>query len=397
MAETAADTLDSEALRQATPGCQGLIHFNNAGCALPAAATLEAVIQYLRREAEIGGYEAAEENHTRLQDTYASVARLIGADEAEIALCESASRAWMNVFYSIPLSPGERILTGRSEYASNYVAILQRAKRHGVKIEVIGDDEHGQIDLSELERRLDDDVALVALTHCPTNNGLINPAAQVGRLLRDHRALFLLDACQSVGQLEIDAAEIQCDFLTATGRKYLRAPRGTGFLYIRRRVLNKIEPAAVDMRGAEWARTNDYRLRDDAKRFETWEASHALRLGLKAAVEQALSLGPGAIARRIGALASRLRARLADIGHITVRDKGAQRSGIVAFDSKKWPVAQIYAHCKRNRVNLSVSRANMARLDMERRGLNAVLRASPHVYNTEQEIDDFCLLLRALR
>ena len=389
--------LDIDALRHATPGCERQIHFNNAGCALPATATLEVVMGYLRREAEVGGYEAAEEYQARLQAVYTSVARLLNADNSEIALCESASRAWMNAFYSIPLSPGERILTGRSEYASNYIAMLQRAKRDGVKIEVIDDDEYGQVDLGRLERRLDDDVALVALTHCPSHNGLVNPAAEVGRLLRGRRALFLLDACQSAGQLALDVLDIQCDFLSATGRKYLRAPRGTGFLYVSRRVLNNFEPAAVDMRGAEWARVDDYRLRDDARRFETWEANHALRLGLDAAIRQALAIGMDAIARRIGALAARLRARLAEIGHITPRDKGARRGGIVTFDSTAFTAEQIYAHLRRNRVNLSISRVGMARLDMERRGLGAVLRASPHIYNTEKEIDDFCLLLRDLR
>lgn len=385
--------LDVEQLRRDTPGCAGRIHFNNAGAALPTRATLQEVTTYLQREGEIGGYEAARESHEVIEMTYDSIARLINAKASEIALMESSTRAWDSIFYSLPFEQGTRIITGRSEYASNYIAMMQVARRHGAKIEVIDDDVHGQIDLHRLSAALDDDVLLVALTWCPTNNGLINPAQEVGALLQSHPAYYLLDACQAVGQLPVDVQHLGCDFLTATGRKFLRAPRGTGFLYVRQALCQVIEPAQIDMRAANWSGMNSYELRDDARRFESWEASHALRLGLKCSVDQLHQLGDLAVAGRIRALAETLRQSLGEIAHIQLQDRGRQQSGIVTFTSSRFGTCRLEAMLAESGINVSVAMQKMARLDMEPRGLIASIRASLHVYNTEEEIDRFCRVL----
>ena len=380
-------------LRQDTPGCEERIHFNNAGAALPTRQTLQQVTDFLQREATIGGYEAAREAHETIESTYESIARLINASSSEVALMESSTRAWDSIFYSLPYRAGDRILTGHSEYVSNYVAMMQLSRRYGIKIDVIDDDEHGQIDLQKLSDALDDDVSLVALTWCPTNNGLINPAREVGDLLRSQRAYYLLDACQAVGQLPADVQQLGCDFMTATGRKFLRAPRGTGFLYVRQALCREIEPAQIDMRAARWTEMNKYELRQDARRFETWETSHALRLGLKSAVDQLLQLGDRAVARRIHHLADVLRRSLREIPHIQLKDKGLQQSGIVSFASNRLGTCKLESVLIDAGINVSVSQLKMARLDMEPRGLVATIRASLHIYNTEEEIARFCRVL----
>ncbi|MCW8962802.1 MAG: aminotransferase class V-fold PLP-dependent enzyme [Gammaproteobacteria bacterium] len=385
--------MDVSQLRQMTPGCLRRIHFNNAGASLPTTQTLTKVVDYLQREAEIGGYEAAREANDEIEATYSSIARLINAAPDEIALMESSTRAWDSIFYSIPFQPGERILTGRSEYASNYIAMLQLQRRCGIDIDVIEDDTNGQIDLDQLSRSMSDDVRLVALTQCPTNNGLINPAVEVGQIVKPYRAWYLLDACQAVGQLKVDVKETGCDFLTATGRKFLRAPRGTGFLYVRRELITQIEPSQMDMRAAFWTAMNEYQIRDDARRFETWETSHALRLGLKSAVDQLLALGVEPVSRRIQQLAERLRLQLQSIEHIRLQDKGIQQSGIVTFSSDRFGTCKLESTLMAAGINISVSPLKMARLDMEPRGLIAVIRASVHIYNTEEEIDQFCQAL----
>ena len=388
--------LDVEQLRAVTPGCQQRIHFNNAGAALPTRTTLERVTGYLQREADIGGYEAAREASVEIESVYQSVADLVHATPAAIALMESSTRAWDAIFYSIPFQPGERIVTGRSEYASNYIAMLQVARRHGVHIEVIEDDEHGQIDLDQLSSSLDNTVRLVALTWCPTNNGLINPAREVGEILQAHRAWYLLDACQAVGQLPVDVSELNCDFLTATGRKFLRAPRGTGFLYVRPELYQQIEPSQLDMRAAFWTDINEYELRADARRFETWEASHALRLGLKSAVDQLLELGLPRVTQRIQSLSGLLRQGLEGIDHIRLQDRGKQQSGIVTFSSERYGTCKLESELIATGINISVSPQKMARLDMQPRGLIAVIRASLHIYNTEEEIRQFCDVLSSI-
>src|SRR5260370_38344930 len=137
-------------------------------------------------------------------------------------------------FYSGGFAAGDRILTAQAEYSSNYIAFLQVARRTGAVVDVVPSDEAGELDVEALERMVDRRVKLIAITHVPTNGGLVNPAAAVGRIPRAPRILYLLAACPSLGPKPIDVAAIRCDMLSTTGRKYLRRPRGTALLYVRR-------------------------------------------------------------------------------------------------------------------------------------------------------------------
>ena len=282
--------IDVARARAETPGCAGVAHLNHAGCSLAPQPVLDAQIEWLRAEALTGGYELADDRAEARGATYAEVAALIGAEPAEIAIVENATFAWHQAFWSLGLRPGDRVLTANAEYASGFVPMLQARARLGVRVEVIPDDEHGQVSVEALARMLDDDragpVGLVALTHVPTNGGLVNPAEEVGRLTRAAAVPYLLDACQSVGQMPVDVEAIGCDLLSATGRKFLRAPRGTGFLYARRSLLDRtdpapVEPAFLDLLGADWVTPDRYELRPDARRFENWERSEAAVAGLR--------------------------------------------------------------------------------------------------------------------
>jgi cysteine desulfurase/selenocysteine lyase len=245
--------LDVDRARAETPGCRSVTHFNNAGASLPPEPVLEAVIGHLRLEAAVGGYEAAAARPEEIEHTYDAVAALLGAHRDEIALVENATRAWDMAFYALPLEPGDRILTTSSEYASNVIAFLQLARRKGVRVEVVPDDASGQLDAGALRELLDERVKLIAVNHVPTHNGLVNPAAEIGKVAKEAGVPYLLDACQSVGQMPVDVHEIGCDLLSATGRKFLRAPRGTGFLYAAAPFLERLEPPFLDLHAAEWA------------------------------------------------------------------------------------------------------------------------------------------------
>lgn len=388
--------LDIGGLRADTPGVGHRVHLNNAGASLMPRPVLEAMTGHLQREAEIGGYEAAAEAAGQLEGAYDSVAGLIGAERDEIALMENASRAWQMAFYALASTfrPGDRILTARAEYAANYVAFLQTARRTGAVVEVIPDDAEGVLGPQALRAMIDDRVRLIAITWVPTNGGLVNPAAEVGRIARASGVPYLLDACQAVGQMQADVRALGCDMLSATGRKFLRGPRGTGFLYVRRQLLSALEPPMIDHFGAPWVATDGYRLRDDARRFETWENDHAARLGLGVAVEYARALGLEAIEARCRALADLLRHGLRRIPGVTLHDLGPHPAAIVSFSVAGVEAEAIKARCAAASVNLGTSTPSSTPLDATARALPTVVRASPHYYNTEAEIARTLELIR---
>lgn len=380
---------DISRARSETPGADEVLHFNNAGSSLMPQSVLDAQIDHLRLEARIGGYEAAAVAADRVEHVYDAAASIIGAQPDEIAVIENATRAWDMAFYSIPFQPGDRILTARAEYGSNYIALLQVAARTGATVEPVPNDEHGQLSVAALREMIDDRVRLIAITHVPTNGGLVNPAAEVGAVAREAGVLYLLDACQSVGQLPVDVEAIGCDMLSATGRKYLRGPRGTGFLYVRRDVIPTLEPPFLDNHAATWTAPDQYTVRDDARRFENWETNYAAKLGLGAALDYASSWGIEVAWERIKALAERLRAALADVPGVVVRDLGVERCGIVTFTVGGVGGQVVKERLAAQSINVTVSRTPSTRLDMEDRGLSEVVRASVHYFNSEAEVDRF--------
>jgi cysteine desulfurase/selenocysteine lyase len=379
--------IDLEHVRAETPGVAHVAHLNNAGSSLPPRPVYEAVVDHLRREAEIGGYEAARERRERWEHTYDALARLLNAHRDEVAVVENATRAWDMAFYSFPLGAGDRVLTGRAEYASNWIALKQVANRTGARIEVVPDDEHGQVDVSALERMLDDDVKLVSLVHVPTQSGLVNPAAEVGRVTRAAGVPLLLDACQSAGQLPLDVEAIGCDILSGTGRKFLRGPRGTGFLYVRRSLIEQLEPPLLDMHSAEWLPDGDYRIRGDARRFENWETYYAGKVGLGVAVDYALELGVEAIWARIQELAGSLRTKLRDVDGVTLLDRGAVLGATVTFTVDGAAPVDIRDRLAERGVNVSVMDAASAQLDYGTRGIEESVRSSVHYYNDDDDLD----------
>ncbi len=355
---------------------------------------LEAVVNHLQLEAQIGGYEAAERAHKDLKRTYHVAARLIGCSADEIAVVENATRAWDMGFYAIPLRTGDKILTSVAEYASNFIAYLQVARRTGAEVQVIPNNDYGSISVEALESSIGDRVKLIALTHVPTNGGLINPAEKVGEIAKKFGIPYLLDACQSVGQMPIDVGRIGCDMLSATGRKFLRGPRGTGFLYVRRGLLEQLEPPFLDLHAARWTGMDRYEIRDDARRFENWETNCATKIGLAVAIQYALDWDLEVTWSRIVHLADKLRERLTAIPGVSVQDLGKEKCGIVTFTATDANPEKIRRALAERNINVSVSPPSYTLLDMESRGLNeGLVRASVHYYNTEEEIDLFCRIL----
>jgi cysteine desulfurase/selenocysteine lyase len=382
--------------RAETPGCAEVLHLNNAGASLPPRLVLDTVVRHLEREAMIGGYEAAEEAATRLDAVYRSLARLLnGSGPDEIALLDNSTRAFDMAFYAIPFKPGDVILTSTAEYHSNFVVYLHMAKR-GVAVEVIPADGSGQIDVEALASRLsraqgnaEKPVRAISLVHVPTHTGLVQPLEQAGALAREHDVFFIVDATQSVGQLPVDVRTIGCQALAGTSRKFLRGPRGIGFLWVTREWIERLEPPFMEGHAAEWIAPDRYVIRPDAKRYEVWESYVAGRLGLGAAVDYALDIGLDRIWERVHGLGESLRRRLGAIPGVAVRDIGRVQSGIVSFTVKGRSGEEVKEALRRRRINVAISGERASLIDMRARGLRETVRASPHYYNTEAELDHF--------
>jgi selenocysteine lyase/cysteine desulfurase/glycine/D-amino acid oxidase-like deaminating enzyme len=363
-------------------------HLNSAGASLPTAATLAAVLDHLRLEARVGGYEAAATARERLDAVYGLAAGLLGAAAADIAQVESATVGWQRAVDALGLAAGDRVIAARSSYVSSALNLLELARVRGVEVEILPSDELGRVDLVALEAALQRPAALVTVAHLPTSSGLVEPVAAVGALARAAGVPYLLDATQSVGQLPIDVEAIGCDLLVTTGRKFLRGPRGTGLLYVSAAMRDRLRPLTPDVRGSSWTGERSFDLSDAALRFETWEASHALRLGLGVALAEASALGVPAIAAHVGGLASTLRERLRELPGVTVTDpQGAEGGGIVTFVRDGEPAQDTQATLHESGIHVTAVPASHGQWDLGHRGLTAIVRTSFHVYNDLGDVE----------
>ncbi len=387
--------INVNALRADTPGVEHVIHLNNAGGALMPSPVIEAIHEYLDLEILAGAYEAFESRVDAAEAVYGSIAAVIGADSSEIAIMDSATRAWDMVVYSLPHKAGDRILTTTTEYGSNWAAYLQLVDRFGVEIVTIQDAPTGEVDLDALASEIDDRTTLVTMNHMPTNGGVVNPAADVGAIAKRAGVPFLLDACQTVGQLPIDVQEIGCDFLTSTSRKFLRGPRGLGFAYVNTTAGKLLDPVFIDNHSARVTDTA-IEFRSDARKLETWEKNWAMIMGLGAAADYATTIGIENIWERIVCLANGMRRGLSAIDGVEVLDRGVVQGAIVTFSVDGRNMIEVKELLHEMGINVSWSTINSAPFDMRMRGLDSLVRASVHAYNSEDEISAFLEAVRVI-
>lgn len=375
--------------RAETPGCANRNHLNNAGAALMPQPVLEAVLGHLQREADFGGYESADAAAGPIHQAYENVARLIGAQARNIAVVENATVAFSQALAAFDFSPIDAIVTTRNDYISNQLMYLSLARRFGIKIYRARDLPGGGVDPESVRELIaKPEVRLVAVTWVPTNSGLIQPVEAVGEICEAAGIPYLVDACQAVGHIPIDIARLHCDFLSATARKFMRGPRGIGFLYVSNRSLERgLYPLLVDMRGAKWVEADSFELVDDARRFENWEFAYALVLGMGEAARYAAAVGVEEGGRRARELAAYARARLSEVRGLRVLDRGSSLAAIVTVEVKGHPAAEVVANLRQRGINTSASHRDYAVIDMDEKRAVSALRISPHYYNTQSEVD----------
>ncbi|MFI5173201.1 MAG: aminotransferase class V-fold PLP-dependent enzyme, partial [Chitinophagales bacterium] len=381
--------MNIDALRNDTPGCRTKIHFNNAGCSLHPQPVVDTVINYLKQESLTGGYELAAEKADEINGFYSSAATLFNCKPENIAFVNNATDGFSKALSSIRFKKDDVILTTINDYVSNQIQFLSLEKRYGIKIIRAENTEAGEVDVESVHKNiLKHQPVLVSVTHVPNNTGLIQPVEQVGKICHDENILFAVDGCQSAGQLNVDLEKIQCDFFSSSMRKFMRGPRGGGFLYVSDKVLNLgLEPLFIDMTGADWVGENIYRPRADAKRFEFTEVSYAIMLGAKAAMDYILNIGITEIEKRNAELSAYARNQFALIPGTRLLDKGSKLSSIISLTADGVDIMELKDTLIKNNINLGAAVKKFALLDFQNKKAESALRISPHYYNTFEEVD----------
>lgn len=387
--------MDIASLREDTPGLDSVIHFNNAGAALPVQSQLDVIVDYLQEEAMVGGYAQQAKNAERITQFYERAAQLINAKPEEIAITGNASEGFNHILYAIPFERGEVILTTGIEYGNNFVNYINLKNKYGIEIEVIPNLENGDIDLEAFADAIHDKVRLIAVTHIPTSSGIISPVEAIGKLAKEHGVLYLVDACQSIGQVPFDVEQVGCDFASVTSRKYLRGPRGLGFLYVKESTWELLQPKTFDTTTAHWQLDQRVELDRSARMFEHWEKSYALVLGFSEALRYLLNLGVENTWARVQEIAGYARGRLAELEGVSLCDPGTQHSGIITFNIEGRTPQEVNQYLTTKGINTSVTLPFSSLTDLHGRGLlGGAVRASVHYYNTREEVDRLVELLR---
>jgi selenocysteine lyase/cysteine desulfurase len=378
-----------EEWREDTPGCANQIHLNNAGAGLMPRGVLDAMVAHLNREANFGAYESADDAEAAVAEAYANVAKLLGAQPRNIAVVENSTVAFFQALSAFDFKSGDVIVTTRNDYISNQLAYLSLARRRGVEVRRAADLGSGGADPQSAKELLRDPrVRLLAATWVPTNSGLMQPVEALGEVAEAAGVPYLVDGCQAVGQIPADVAKLRCDFFSGTARKFLRGPRGIGFLYVSDRALQRGDfPLYIDMRGADWVSADDFAPAPDARRFENWEFAYSLVLGLGEAARYALSVGVERGGRRARDLAATLRQKLAEVSGIRVLDRGSNLAAIVTAEVAGWDATELSRLLRTRGINTSASLRAYAVIDMDEKRVASALRLSPHYYNTEEEIE----------
>jgi len=390
--------MDIQAIRNQTAGSEKLIHFNNAGAALMPVSVADAVRDYITAEEMQGGYETADHKRAELELFYQYGAQLLHCKSHNIAFTTNATDSYNRALSSVSFKTGDVVLVTGNDYPSNFIVLLSLKKRYGINIVRVANTHTGEIDLADLEEKIRTlQPRLLSVTHIPTSSGLVQPVEDIGRTVKKYDTLYLLDACQSLGQFDVDALSTGADFISGTFRKFLRGPRGAGILYVSDKALDAgFEPLYIDLRGAEWTEENTYIPRKDAKRFEDWETAYSLMMGSKEALKYLLAIGIDPIEARNTSLMAGLRKGLSAIDFIQLQDRGKKQSNILTFSCAKRSEQETKKYFAQNNVNIYTTPRSAAVIDFDEKKVPWVVRVSPHYYNTESEIEQFIRLVEKL-
>lgn len=376
-------------------------YFNNCGAGLMSPQTLNVIENHLRREIAVGAYRAAQESRIPMEEFYGRVARLLNAASPnDVAFMDSASRAWNMALYGAELRPGDRVLTLSSEFGTNVLTLFHRARQVGASVEVIQCDAEGHFAMDDFAAAIAKGARMVAISHVVAHASIVNPVHEIGQLTNRYGAIYLVDGCQGVGQISVDVEAIQCDAYTGTGRKWLRGPRGTGFLYVKSSAPFRtphIDLSAADLVIGKDGQVVGVEVRTDARQFELWERSVAGMLGLSSAIGEYLAMQPGYVTDRIQTQADRLRAVVSDNPHLRLLGRRQSESGVIGFyltEPKREGVVR--ENIERAGLGISTMSSWDCPLHFPQNGATTIFRLAPHYYTDESSMIAACEVLSQL-
>lgn len=375
--------------RTQTPTATSGTHLAAAGSSLPSSRTLEAVRSYIDLEASIGGYDAADAVMDLVQTTRVQLETLINAPSGSVALTSSDTVGFAKSMWGLALGgqfpKNSAFLVDHYLYASHKYVICEVAKFCEANV-LISPTRQLEADWvqSQLSRG---NVRAVLCTHVASHRGYVTPLSSIGQLCRESESLHIVDGCQSFGQIPIDVEASSIDIFTATGRKWLRAPRGTGFVFARPDLISLMRPPYQEGR-LELAPENPQRL-------ENFEVSWAARVGMHFALNDLHTYTQERVSRQIIAMTDYLQHRLRELKNLDVQEAPDQpKCGITTFLHSSVGSEELKAQAAAIGVRFTVAPPDSAPLDSD--VLRAPVRVSPHIYNNTDDIDALIEFIEAL-
>lgn len=368
-------------------------YLNNAGAALMSEKTYNIIMSHMKLEMELGAYQAAQSVKSEIEQFYLNAAKLINANSVdEIAFMDSASRGWNMAIYGLRMSAKDTIITLSSEFGTNLITIFDKAKKANANVKILNCDINGDFSLNELEECLKKGAKFIAISHVVAHGSIINPVEEIGKLAKQYGCTYIVDGCQAVGQIPVNIDMLNCDAYITTGRKWLRGPRGTGFLYINK--MAEIDTTQLDLASADLIfdkdlNISDIQIRNDAKRFELWERSIANVLGLSNAIQE--SFFHDSMLNNMRNHVNLIRSEIIDNRNFTLIGKEKSESLIIGFYLNN-PEKESIVERSFKDVDISISTMHDwdCPLHFPKNGATKIFRIAPHYYTDEDTIQLTC-------